>query len=160
MIIYSLNWIFFLAKAWRAADAALVREQHKDEVLQSVRAKYEELLKASKKYTKKTLDEDEVAGLGKFKDVIVLECERLTAEVIELNKRLQVQRNYSDGMEKKLEDSENKFKELYKNLDEMFNESFKEKKELEKIKILYDALLAEKVLLEDNLNHYMTKVSY
>ena len=57
------------------------------------------------------------SSLAKHKESILRERDRLNAEVEELNKRLQIQRAYSDEMEKKRTESENKNKELYKLLD-------------------------------------------
>ena len=144
-------------RAWRATDAANARDESKDETLQAVLKKYEALVKKTKAQEME-MEPEEIAGLGKFKDTVVFECERLTAEVFELNKRLLIQRHYSDALTKKVEESENNFKDLYKKLDDLFNESFKEKKELERLKLLHDVLLGEKVILEDNLQHYMTRV--
>lgn len=55
--------------------------------------------------------------LAKHKEGILRERDRLNAEVEELNKRLQIQRIYTDEMERKRMESENKNKELYKLLD-------------------------------------------
>lgn len=55
--------------------------------------------------------------LAKHKEGILRERDRLNAEVEELNRRLQIQRIYTDEMEKKRMESENKNKELYKILD-------------------------------------------
>lgn len=56
-------------------------------------------------------------SLAKHKESILRERDRLNAEVEELNRRLQIQRIYSDEVEKKRMESENKNKELYKLLD-------------------------------------------
>lgn len=57
------------------------------------------------------------SSLAKHKDGILRERDRLNAEVEELNRRLQIQRLYTDEMEKKRMESEQKNKELYKLLD-------------------------------------------
>lgn len=56
-------------------------------------------------------------NLAKHKEGILRERDRLNAEVEELNKRLQIQRIYTDEIEQKRTDSEKKNKELYKLLD-------------------------------------------
>lgn len=55
--------------------------------------------------------------MAKQKEGILRERDRLNAEVEELNRRLQIQRLYSDEMERKRMESETKNKELYKLLD-------------------------------------------
>lgn len=55
--------------------------------------------------------------MAKHKEGILRERDRLNAEVEELNKRLQIQRIYTDEIEQKRTDSEKKNKELYKLLD-------------------------------------------
>lgn len=56
-------------------------------------------------------------NLAKHKENILRERDRLNGEVDELNKRLQLQRIYSDEMDRKRMESETKNKELYKLLD-------------------------------------------
>lgn len=68
-------------------------------------------------------------NLAKHKEGILRERDRLNAEVEELNKRLQIQRIYTDEIEQKRTDSEKKNKELYKlldvgNLNNKFEEHF------------------------------------
>lgn len=55
--------------------------------------------------------------LAKHKEGILRERDRLNAEVDELNRRLQIQRLYTDEMERKRMESEAKNKELFKLLD-------------------------------------------
>lgn len=55
--------------------------------------------------------------LASHKDGILRERDRLNAEVEELNRRLQIQRLYTDEMEKKRTESENQNKNLCKLLD-------------------------------------------
>lgn len=125
--------------------------------MEGLRKKYDALVKVTKK-PDITLEPDEVVGLGKYKDVVVLECERLTVEAVELQKRMLIQRNYSDELTKKLIESENQFKDLYKKLDDIFQDSYKDKTELKTLKILHETLLEEKVKLEDGLQYHMERV--
>lgn len=55
--------------------------------------------------------------MAKHKEGILRERDRLNAEVEELNKRLNIQRIYTDEIEQKRTDSEKKNKDLYRLLD-------------------------------------------
>lgn len=56
-------------------------------------------------------------SLTKQKDSLIRDRERLTAEVDDLNKKLQQQRVQTEAVEKKRAEFEEKCRELYKSLD-------------------------------------------
>lgn len=58
-----------------------------------------------------------MSGLSSHKEGILKERDRLSAEVEELNRRLQIQRLYTDEIERKRAEVEAKNKELYKLVD-------------------------------------------
>lgn len=62
-------------------------------------------------------------SLTKQKESLIRDRDRLSAEVDDLNKRLQQQRNQNDVLEKKRAEFEEKCRELYRMLDvTKFNE--------------------------------------
>lgn len=63
-------------------------------------------------------------NLAKHRDDILRERDRLNAEVEELNTRLQIQRLYTEEIERKREESEKKNKDLYKLLDDTSSEAY------------------------------------
>lgn len=56
-------------------------------------------------------------SLTKQKDSLIRERDRLTTEVDDLNKKLQLQRQQTDAIEKRRLELEEKCRELYKSLD-------------------------------------------
>ncbi|CAD6992533.1 unnamed protein product [Ceratitis capitata] len=85
-----------LSKAWMESDASLLREQDTQERLQEVMLKCEGL---ESKEVKKQDDTSEFGHLAKYKNIILRERDRLNGEVIDLEKRLQFQRYYSESLE-------------------------------------------------------------
>ncbi|XP_050316752.1 cilia- and flagella-associated protein 58-like [Bactrocera neohumeralis] len=85
-----------LSKAWMESDASLLREQDTQERLQEVMIKCEGL---ESKEVKKQDDTSEFGHLAKYKNIILRERDRLNGEVIDLEKRLQFQRYYSESLE-------------------------------------------------------------
>lgn len=84
------------------------------------------------------------ANLAKHKDDILRERDRLNAEVEELNKRLQIQRLYTEEIERKREESEKKNKDLYKLLDETSSEAYQKIRMVDHLKQDIIELNAEK----------------
>ncbi|XP_036323029.1 cilia- and flagella-associated protein 58-like [Rhagoletis pomonella] len=85
-----------LSKAWMESDASLLREQDTQERLQEVMIKCEGI---ESKEAKKQDDTSEFGNLSKYKNIILRERDRLNGEVIDLEKRLQFQRYYSESLE-------------------------------------------------------------
>lgn len=101
-----------------------------------------------------TLSHNSASRLGhnlvKHKEGILRERDRLNAEVEELNKRLQIQRIYTDEIERKRAESEKKNKELYKLLDETSSEAYQKIRMVDNLKQDIADLNAEKnTLLTD-----------
>lgn len=97
-------------------------------------------------------------SLGKHKENILRERDRLNSEVEELNRRLQIQRTYTDETEKKRLESEKKLKEMYKLLDATSDEAFREKKMIELYKIQLTELTADRDNKEEVMRHYKSQV--
>ncbi|XP_053698512.1 cilia- and flagella-associated protein 58-like [Sabethes cyaneus] len=130
-----------IEEAWKRADAAQTREQTAQEAMNQMREKLEKLVAESDRHGDK---EDEVgAAMGKHKESILRERDRLFAEAEELNRRLHLQRIYTEELEVKLGDSETKVKELYKVLDETSNEAFRDKRMLENLHAQHAEVTAE-----------------
>lgn len=81
----------------------------------------------------------------------------MNAEVEELNRRLKIQRTYTDEVEKKRQESEKKLKDMYKLLDATSDEAFKEKKIIEMLKIQLADTTKERDNREDEAKHYRSQ---
>ncbi|XP_013101753.2 cilia- and flagella-associated protein 58 [Stomoxys calcitrans] len=85
-----------LGNAWKESDASLSREQDIQEKFQEI------LMKCETFQRKQTENQDESAEFGhlsKYKNIILRERDRINGEVIDLEKRLKVQRYYSESLE-------------------------------------------------------------
>ena len=167
--------------AWKQTDAAQTREQVAQEAVYTLRQKLGKLEKDAEKFSdKKDTNEEYVQNnflntslviitfiqylrlgmtLAKHKEGILRERDRLNAEVEELNRRLQIQRLYTDEMEKKRMETENKNKELYSLLDETSSEAFKEKRLLEQLQQQVNDVTQELQKKVDEVKHYKTQVN-
>lgn len=96
--------------AWKQKDAAQIREQTAQDECLRLRQKLE-----SSEEMVVHLTEKGQAMRSKRDDS--KECERLNAEIKELNKRLQLQRVYTTEVEENLQGLEAKSKEMLKLLD-------------------------------------------
>lgn len=85
------------------------------------------------------------------KTYILHEYDRLNSEVIELTKRLRLQRIYTDELEKKREESEKKNNELFKILDESSGDMMKKKILQEQLEKQVKEMSTEKTILVNNL---------
>ncbi|XP_073818892.1 uncharacterized protein [Musca autumnalis] len=85
-----------LGNAWKESDASLTREQEIQEKFQEILMKCENF---ESKQTEKQDDSAEFGHLSKYKNIILRERDRINGEVIDLEKRLQVQRYYSESLE-------------------------------------------------------------
>ncbi|XP_065359816.1 cilia- and flagella-associated protein 58-like [Calliphora vicina] len=84
-----------LSEAWHESDAALMREQE-------IQEKFQEILMKCENFESKESKQDENAEFGhlsKYKNIILRERDRINGEVIDLEKRLQLQRYYSESLE-------------------------------------------------------------
>ncbi|XP_023292258.2 cilia- and flagella-associated protein 58-like [Lucilia cuprina] len=84
-----------LSDAWHESDAALTREQE-------IQEKFQEVLVKCENFENKETKQDENAEFGhlsKYKNIILRERDRINGEVIDLEKRLQLQRYYSESLE-------------------------------------------------------------
>ncbi|XP_030370286.1 cilia- and flagella-associated protein 58 [Scaptodrosophila lebanonensis] len=85
-----------LGDAWKESDAAALREQLVQEKLQEVLMKCEGL---GDRDAGKSDDASEFGHLAKYKNIILRERDRLSGEVIDLEKRLATNRYYSENLE-------------------------------------------------------------
>ncbi|CAD7089959.1 unnamed protein product [Hermetia illucens] len=97
-----------LGKAWGEVDASRLREQTMQEQMSEMYAKLT-TLEGKLKKTQKTEGMGEMTDVGPLankKETILRERDRLQAEVEELDKRLHMQRLYSENVEKFRQDAE------------------------------------------------------
>ncbi|XP_058456999.1 cilia- and flagella-associated protein 58-like [Malaya genurostris] len=138
--------------AWKRADAAQTREQTAQEAMNQMREKLEKLVAVSDRHGDK--DDEVGTAMGKHKESILRERDRLFAEVEELNRRLHTQRVYTEELEAKCSDTEAKVKELYKVLDETSNEAFRDKRMLENLHIQHAEVTAELATVTEDANRF------
>lgn len=138
-----------LENAWKERDAALVRERIAQQQIQSLRER--EAANAPK--GKPDQSGDELGGdLSKYKINILREYDRLNSEVVELKRRLKLQRMYGMEIEARANESETKMNELYKLLDETSAESLKKKVLIEQLKAKEAEISIERSKLSDKLS--------
>lgn len=140
-----------VTNAWKSTDAAKLREQHTHESLNQTRKKYLALLEQNKKMAVQYEDTDE---LGESAATVLQECDRLTTEIAELNKRLLIQRAYSEELQKKLEASQEKHQELYHQWDTATNESLSNRKKVETLTFTVNELREQVENGYDELTHF------
>nr|XP_029713268.1 cilia- and flagella-associated protein 58-like [Aedes albopictus] len=139
--------------AWRRADAAQSREQTAQEAMNQMREKLEKI--SSESSDRHGDKEDDVgAAMGKHKENILRERDRLFVEVEELNRRLNTQRVYTEELDHKCNDAENKLKELYKVLDESSNDAFRDKRMLENLQVQHAEVVADLAQKTDEALHF------
>ncbi|KAM7361002.1 LOW QUALITY PROTEIN: occludin-Related Y [Cochliomyia hominivorax] len=85
-----------LTEAWHESDAAVMREQEIQEQFQAILLKCEDF---QGKGSEEQDDNAEFGHLAKYKNIILRERDRINGEVIDLEKRLQLQRYYSESLE-------------------------------------------------------------
>ncbi|KAL1376627.1 hypothetical protein pipiens_004341 [Culex pipiens pipiens] len=144
-----------IESAWKRADAAQTREQAAQETMNQMREKLEKLSSDSDRHGDK--DDEVGAAMGKHKESILRERDRLFAEVEELNRRLHTQRVYIEELENKCNDTETKVKELYKVLDETSNEAFRDKRMLENLQVQHAEVTSELAIKTDEAKHFKTQ---
>ncbi|XP_055619177.1 cilia- and flagella-associated protein 58 [Toxorhynchites rutilus septentrionalis] len=144
-----------IEEAWKRADAAQKRDQNAQEAMDQMREKLEKMTAESDRHGDK---EDEVgAAMGKHKETLLRERDRLSVEVDELNRRLNIQRIYTEELENKCTDTEEKVKEMYKTLDETSNEAFRNKRMLENLQVQHAEVSDELALKTEEAKQFKTQ---
>uniref|UniRef100_A0A1B0CMA9 Putative myosin class ii heavy chain n=1 Tax=Lutzomyia longipalpis TaxID=7200 RepID=A0A1B0CMA9_LUTLO len=146
-----------IESAWSQTDAAQAREQEAQKQMYVMLDKFEQLQKEAEKYSDVKEGQELGNTMAKHKEGILRERDRLCSEVEELGAKLQVQKIYSDDLEKKITDLENKNKDLYKLLDETSSEAFKEKRLLESMKTELQDVAAERDQYAEEAKQFKTK---
>lgn len=123
--------------AWDEADAAKLREQHTSESLNVARERYNSLKESTKG---RSMDYEPSDDLGDHKMTVLQQCEKLNVEVDELNKRLLVQRAYTEELQSKLEEEKDKNQNLFREWDLATNQSMSNKSKIEKLQKKNDEL--------------------
>jgi hypothetical protein len=141
-----------IESSWKITDATKLREQHAHESLTGLKQKYSVLSENLKKLTSRKLEDSD--ELGKHKTTILQECERLLMDNAELNKRLLVQRAYSDEMQKKFEESLERNRQLWSEWDQSTNESLSNKKKVENLTKQLQDIKEEFETANDALSHF------
>lgn len=88
----------------------------------------------------------------------VRERDRLINELEELQKRWQTQTKYVDELEEKHADDEEKIKDLYRQLEDISNESFKGKRSFEQISNKLQETTEEKQFFGEELKKFKQQV--
>ena len=140
--------------AWGLADVSAIREQRAHESLNKVTSQY--VKHGHDKFTTQT-DDTQQSILGAHNLTIIQESERLTAEVQELNKRLFIQRAYSDELSMKLESADSKNKDLYQQWDDATNESLINNQKNEQLLRKVDSLEEKLENTTDDYQHFKRK---
>jgi chromosome segregation ATPase len=119
-----------VVEAWKLVDDSKTKEIQAYEKLEKMRVKFtqqqQELLKLSGK-----IDASDMEDVGQTKTVMD-EIERLTSENSELNHRLMMQRSFTNELQSKLEEAQEKERDLHQQWDEATNDSLANKKRLDK----------------------------
>uniref|UniRef100_A0A336MZC8 CSON008162 protein n=1 Tax=Culicoides sonorensis TaxID=179676 RepID=A0A336MZC8_CULSO len=141
--------------AWKLADAARNREEETHFLLKTAKEKLMTYEKQSTKLVKKEDQSDELPeNLQTLKQGLHIERDRLQAEVEELNKRITLHRLYTVEVEKKTFDSQQEFQKLVTEIDEISNEQFKDRRQLEKVQLSLNEVIAEREMLAEDLKHF------
>lgn len=140
--------------AWGLADVSAIREQRAHESLNKLTKQY---VKHGQDTFIRSADDSQQALLGVHNITVIQESERLTAEIQELNKRLFIQRAYSDELSSKLENSEGKNRDLYLQWDDATNDSLINKKNNEILQRKVESLEEKLEKTTDDYRHYKSK---
>ncbi|KAH8356012.1 hypothetical protein KR200_007459 [Drosophila serrata] len=130
--------------AWKQKDAAQIREQSAQDEVLSLREKLDESEQMVAHLNEKRL------AMSKRDDG--KERERLTAEINDLNKRLNLQRTYASELDSTIEGLEAKNKELLKLLDETSSDAINLKRKV-------DALTKELSTMKSEESRYQEQIS-
>ncbi|KAH8284178.1 hypothetical protein KR054_011689 [Drosophila jambulina] len=130
--------------AWKQKDAAQIREQSAQDEVLSLREKLDESEQMVAHLNEKRL------AMSKRDDG--KERERLTAEINDLNKRLNLQRTYAAELDSTIEGLEAKNKELLKLLDETSSDAINLKRKV-------DALTKDLSTMKSEESRYQEQIS-
>lgn len=142
-----------IVEAWKLTDVSASREAETNEKLAEART---ELASAQKELKNLSYKIEDPAGspLGQHKVTVLAECERLSAKVNDLNKRLLVQLAFNDEIQNKLDESLEKNREIFKEWDEATNESLSNRKLLDSLKSRLSAMDDKLLTTTDSMLHY------
>lgn len=142
-----------IVEAWKLTDVSASREAEINEKLAEART---ELAGAQKELKNLSYKIEDPAGspLGPHKVTVLAECERLSAKVNDLNKRLLVQLAFNDEIQNKLDESLEKNREIFKEWDEATNESLSNRKLLDSLKSRLSAMDDKLLTTTDSMLHY------
>lgn len=140
--------------AWGLADVSAIREQRAHESFNKLTKQY--VKDGQDKFTR-SADDSQQALLGVHNITVIQESERLTAEIQELNKRLFIQRAYSDELSSKLEYSEGKNREIFQQWDDATNDSLINKHNNEVLQRKVESLEEKLEITTDDYQHYKSK---
>lgn len=90
----------------------------------------------------------------------IRERDRLINEIDDLSKKLQSQTKHLDELEEKHAEDEEKIKDLYRQLEEISNDAFKVKRNLEHAQINLEEVTEEKNGLIEELKTYKQQVPF
>ena len=145
-----------IVEAWSLMENSKMKEIQALEKVEEMREKnleqQQDILKLSIK-----VDTSDLGQMGKHQKTVIQEIERLTAEIDDLNHRLSMQRTYADEIQKKLDESQEKNRDLFYEWDQATNESISNKKRLDTMKKNLEQLEEANYDLTQNLNHYQTQ---
>lgn len=145
-----------VVEAWKLADASEVREVELTERFDELRNQFDSTQKELKNLSYKAEDTDGHLQ-GKHKVTVLAECERLSAKVTDLNKRLLVQLAFNDEIQDKLDESLEKNREIFKEWDEATNESLSNRKRLESLTKRLASLEEKLQMTTDSMLHYQSQ---
>ncbi|CAO1419677.1 unnamed protein product [Diamesa serratosioi] len=140
--------------AWGLADVSAIREQKAQESLNKLTNQY--VKHGQDKFTSQP-DDSQQSLLGSHNVTVIQEAERLSAEVQELNKRLFIQRAYSNELSLKLENADSKNKDLFQQWDDATNESLLNKQNNDQLQRKVDSLEEKLENAIDDYDHFKKK---
>ncbi|XP_060527691.1 cilia- and flagella-associated protein 58-like [Cylas formicarius] len=133
-------------KTWKLADAAHLREQLAQEIIDNLRSQVENLNAEIEFKNKMSQDTDEVGGLSKHKDGLERERDKLVNEVTQLTTKLTNAISYQEELEKKNSEADLRINEISGQLEDQTDEINRLKKTKEKLEA---DILEIKYKLED-----------
>lgn len=142
-----------VTEAWNATDNSKLREVEMSEKLDGMREKLGRSVAELKRFERQFEDTD-MSSLGAHKTTVMQECDRLSEEVRELNKRLKVQRAYSDELQKKLDDSVANMQEFFRQWDEATNETLSNQKKVESLRKKVSEMEDEMDRVNETMLHF------
>lgn len=142
--------------AWKRTDASKTREVEMSDRLDLITAKFGNAQNELKKFATR-IEESDGSPLGQHKVTVLQECERLSSEINDLNKRLQVQRAYSEEVQHKLDDSLETNRNLFQQWDEASNESLSNKKRVELLTAKVETMIQQLDKMNESMLHFKTQ---